>query len=343
MKRNRLSFLSAGILFLLSIALILSCGCTGQEENDNAPASNGSSAIDTLNIGYQPSTHMLPFMTAYSKGMYLEELQPLGVKTIKELQFGTGAPEMQAMLSGDIDLAYVGAAPFVTAVANGLQGKIVAAVQTQGSDLVIRNGIEYTTPDDLRGLTIATFPPGTIQDTILRDWLSDHNIDPAKDLTIKGMGPGDATTAIIAGQIDAVFLPAPSPTIIKNSGAGYIAVQSGEMYPDHACCVLVASDSMITNHPDIIRKIINVDEAALDYNAKNIDEAAGYMNTMTGMDVKDITDSLAEWDGHFVLDPYLIRDSVLGFAQTQHELGYLTNPVSESDLFDFSLWDSRMG
>jgi len=29
------------------------------------------------------------------------------------------------------------------------------------------------------------------------------------------MGPGDATTAILAGQVDAVFLPHPAPVTIE--------------------------------------------------------------------------------------------------------------------------------
>ena len=45
----------------------------------------------------------------------------------------------------------------------------------------------------------------TIQDTILRNWLKENGwVDPEKDVTIVGMGPGDAVTAITAGQVDAV-------------------------------------------------------------------------------------------------------------------------------------------
>ena len=59
-----------------------------------------------------------------------------------------------------IDVAYVGAAPVIAALANGLDAKIVAAVQIQGSDLVLKTDLPYESPEDLRGLTIATFPAG---------------------------------------------------------------------------------------------------------------------------------------------------------------------------------------
>jgi len=42
------------------------------------------------------------------------------------------------MLAGYLDVAYVGAAPVISALDSGLDAKIVAGVQTQGSNLVVR-------------------------------------------------------------------------------------------------------------------------------------------------------------------------------------------------------------
>lgn len=292
----------------------------------------------TVSIGYQPSTHQLAFMTAEQKGWYNETLSPLGVSEIKVFNFPTGAPEMQAMLAGDLDFAYVGSAPFVTAVSNGLDAKIIASANIQGSDLVIKNDTPYEKPEDLKGKTIATFPAGTIQDTILREWLQANNIDPAKDVEIKAMGPGDATTAILAGQVDAVFLPHPSPVTIEEEGAGKVIVHSGEMEAGHSCCVLVASGDMIRNHPDIVEEVLRLHLKATEYNNANPEEAAEHMKVLTGIDPATVIRSLEEWDGTFEIDPTKITSSVNSFASEQSKLGYLTNEVSESDLFDDSFW-----
>jgi NitT/TauT family transport system substrate-binding protein len=327
----------AGAVFL--------CGCTTAPQTSETTAVEQVSKVTpaaaektVLNIGYQPSTHQMAFMTAYSKGFYNETLAPLGIKEVKAFNFPTGAPEMQAMLSGDLDFAYVGSAPFVTAVAAGLDAKIIGAVQTQGSDLVLRTGLEYATPADLKGLKIATFPAGTIQDTILRTWLKEQGIDDAKDVEIVAMGPGDATTAIIAGKVDAVFLPAPAPTTVEQAGAGKIIVHSGEMAPDHACCVLVASGNMIKNHPAIVSEVLAIHQKATTYNKENTEEAAGYMAEMTGMKTSVIILSLKEWDGSWVADPSIIIKSVTGFASEQQSLGYIKKVVTEQDLFDTSFW-----
>lgn len=325
-------------LFLVT-GLVLLCGCTGTQQSGPAAEQKAAGEKTVLNIGYQPSTHQMAFMTAYSKGMYNETLAPMGIKEVKAFSFPTGAPEMQAMLAGDLDFAYVGAAPFVTAAATGLDGKIIGAAQTQGSSLVLKTGLNYSAPADLKGLSIATFPAGTIQDTILRTWLKENGMDPEKDVKIVAMGPGDATTAMMAGKVDAVFLPAPSPTTIEEAGAGKIIVQSGEMVPNHVCCVLVASGQMIKEHPEIVTEVLRIHQQATDYNKQNKEEAASYMEALTQMNQSTILKSLDEWDGEWVSDPNVIAGSVSDYVKDQAALGYIASNVTAEELIDTSFWD----
>jgi hypothetical protein len=80
----------------------------------------------------------------------------------------------------ELPFAYVGVAPPIAALYEDLDAKIVAGVQTQGSALVIRPELvdEYEGPASLKGKTIATFPPGSIQHTVLSKWFLDNGIDP---------------------------------------------------------------------------------------------------------------------------------------------------------------------
>jgi NitT/TauT family transport system substrate-binding protein len=317
---------------ILAVALVAAftfvSGCTGTDTGD----------VTNLKIGYQPSTHQTAHMTAMEKGWWQEDLAPLGVEQITDYNFPTGAPEMQTMLAGDLDIAYVGAAPFIAAVSTGLDAKIVAAVQTQGSDLVLRNEIPYSTPADLVGKTIATFPPGTIQDTILRTWLEENGVDPAS-VSIKAMDPGAATTAISAGQVDGVFLPHPSPAVIAAEGTGRTVVQSGEMMKDHACCVLVASGSLIREHPEIVEQVVRTHIKATEYNIENQDEAASIYAKKTGQNVETVKASFRDWDGTWTADPNVITTSVVEYTNLQYELGYISKPLTQDDLFDLSFYE----
>ncbi|WP_370572272.1 ABC transporter substrate-binding protein [Methanomethylovorans sp.] len=322
-----------GAVFVITamMAIAFISGCAEPEQKEE---------LTEINFGYQPSTHQIAYLTAKDKGWWNESLAPLGIVKTSDNLFPSGAPEMTSMLAGDLDVAYVGAAPFISALSEGLDAKIVAAVQVQGSDLVVRTGVPYEEPEDLKGLKIATFPPGTIQDTLLRNWLKANNIDPDKDVTILPMTPADAVTAISASQVDAVFLPHPSPTEIKDKGFGRTVVKSGEIMPNHACCVVVVSGNLIRDHPEVVTKIVETHVQATEYNNEHPDEAAQIYAADQEMNITIVQHSINEWDGTWVADPHLIVNSTVDYANIQYELGYISKPLTEKDIFDMSFYDS---
>lgn len=331
---NRTSLVACITIILTIIAITLVVGCVdGSDE----------SQITRLRIGYQPSTHQIAHMTAMEKGWWSQDLAPYGIGRIDDFEFGTGAPEMHSMLAGDLDIVYVGAAPAITALDQGLDAKIVAGVQTQGSDLVLRPEIEYNNPSDIKGLKIATFPPGTIQDTLLRNWLGEYDIDPDTDLDILAMGPGDAITAISANRVDGVFLPHPAPSIIGAEGNGRSVVSSGEMLQDHACCVLVVSGELIRQNPELVAQIVQTHIKATEYNINNIDEASGIFAKKTGWDKEHVLKSIDEWDGSWISDPEVIVNSTLDYTYMQYESGYISKPLTRDDIFDLSFYNRVTG
>jgi len=320
------------VIALIAIALLLlTAGCM-------QPATNTTAPVKEIRIGYQPSTHQMAEVTAMAKGWWQQDLAPYGVVNVSDKVFPSGPPEMQAMLAGELDVAYVGAAPVLSALTTGLDAKIVAGVNTQGSDLVVRNDLDYTGPQSLKGTTIGTFPPGSIQDTVLRDWLKKNNLTPDKDVFIKGMTPGDAVTAILAGKVDGIFLPTPSPSTVVNQGKGKIVVQSGEMYPNHTCCVLVVSGKLIREHPEIVRQIIRTNDKAVAWNQQNLDEAAEIYSTKTGASLADVKASLKEWDGSWASDPNVIVGPVLDYAKIQYELGFIKKSLTKEEIFDLTFY-----
>lgn len=315
-------------LTLLMVGFIFVSGCASNE-------------LTELNIGYQPSTHQVAYMTAYEKGWWQADLEPYGITKINEYQFPTGQPEMQAMMAGKLDVAYVGVAPVITALSEGLDAKVVEPVQINGSSLVLRTEYyeKYKSPQDLKGLKIATFPSGTIQDTLLREWLKENGLDPEKDMTILGMTPGDAITAISAKKVDAVFLPHPSPTVIEREGNGRTIVQSGQMEANHSCCVLVVSGKLIREHPDIVEQIVKTHIKATEYNQAHVDEAAQVYSNKTTENLETVKQSLKEWDGRWITDPTIIENSAVNYSNIQHDLGYIPKSLTQDEIFDTSFYE----
>ncbi len=328
----RRDFLIAALA--VGLVAVIALGCVGTDEEEK---------ITTLRIGYQPSTHQVAEMVAMEEGWWLSDLKSFGIEEIEDFEFPSGPPEMQAMLGGNLDIAYVGAAPPISAIAQGLDAKIVAAVQKNGSDLVVRPEIDYQGPESLVGLKVATFPPGSIQDTVFKKWLQDNGIDP-QEIDIKSMGPGDAVTAISAKRVDAVFLPHPSPSIIELEENGEAVVASGEMWPSHACCCLVVSGELMREEPELVEQIVRTHIRATEYINENPERAAEIYSAKTGQNLTMVQHSINNWDGAWISDPHEMIPSVVEYARVDYELGYTGDQLlTEDDLFETSFYDRVTG
>jgi NitT/TauT family transport system substrate-binding protein len=187
-------------------------------------------------------------------------------------------------------------------------------------------------------MTIGTFPPGSIQDTVMKKWLEDNDVDISK-VRIIPMGPGDAVTAISAGKIDGVFLPHPSPSIIEMEGKGKSTVASGEMWPNHACCSLVVSGRLIRDYPELVDQIIKTHIKATDYVNSHPDEAAQIYSNKTGQDLAMVEHSVETWDGKWVSDPNLQIPSTVEYAKIDYEMNKTQKYLTEEDHLDTSIYE----
>ncbi|VUT24402.1 MAG: alkanesulfonate transporter substrate-binding subunit [Candidatus Methanolliviera sp. GoM_oil] len=328
MKRRSLILIAIGLLVVILAAYV-------------ALKPDGGMRYEEITIGYQPSTHQVAEMIAMEKGWWEDDLKEFGVEEVDDKVFPSGPPEMQAMLGDEIDVAYVGVAPAITAIGQGLDAKIVASVNTQGSAIVLIPKIaeRYKDPQSLKGLKIATFLPGSVQDTLLRTWLKENGINPDKDLDIVPMGPGDAITAIESERVDGVFLPSPSPSNIVLDGKGKIVVWSGEMCPDHACCVLLASGDLIRGHPEIVEEIVKTHIKATNYIFEEMDDSIEICSDKTGIPEDVVRYSVQAWDGRWVSDPRPIVGSSLEYARYQYDLGYIQKILGSDELFDLKFYE----
>jgi NitT/TauT family transport system substrate-binding protein len=329
---------------ILAAVVVMSLGCISPPEvSENATGTTRVPAdITTLRIGYQPSTHQIAEMVASEKGWWAEDLSPFGITEIKEFEFPTGVPEMQAMVAGELDIAYVGTAPPISAISAGLPAKIVAAVNINGSNLVLRPDLVYNGPASLVGLSIGTFPPGSIQDTVMKKWLLENGVDVSR-VDIKAMDPGPAMSALSASRLDGVFLPHPAPSIIELNGKGTGTVASGEMWPDHACCSLVVTDKLIKERPELVEQIIKTHIKATDYINAHPDEAAQIYAKKTRANITEIEHSVENWDGKWVSDPHIQVPSTVEYAKVNYEMNYIRKELTEKDLFDTSLYERVKG
>jgi len=319
----------------------------------------------TLTFTYQPSTHQIAAFIILHNRWIEEEASKLGYKLkVVEECFGSGPPQMERFAAGAIDVAYVGATPVISEVASALErgypkAVIVAAVNLQGSALVMRTDFKYDNPESLRGATIATFPPGSIQDTTLKEWLNKNGLSygppgtSGVDVYIRSADPRELITLLESKLVDGIFAPSPSPEICEYKGIGKIVAPSAEMDPNHPCCVLALRDSFIAEHPDLAEIIVKCHIKAQQLIIENPNEAISIAS-------KKLADLWGESEevvrvvvekairGNptkltFDPNPHLISEGVMHYVDVLWALHYIPIKPALDDLFNFSIYDSLEG
>lgn len=160
-------------------------------------------AADEVNVAFFLEW-ATPNMIAKAESAYDDSM---GVK-VNWSNFDTGTLMTEAMLAGDIDIAYSqGLAPFITAVNANAPIKMVGiAVEYPANPCVVRNGSDITKENasELEGKSVAV-PLATMADYSFRMQMRALNVD-VDNITVVDQVPADGAVSLADGSVDMVCL-----------------------------------------------------------------------------------------------------------------------------------------
>jgi len=280
---------------------------------------------NVIRLGHLKSDHHAAIYIAQAKGMY--EKEGLRVETT---EFKAGPELMEAIGSGRIDIGYCGAPPATTGIAKGVPVKIVATVQQEGSGIVVREGIQKI--EDFRGKTIAIPMKGSIQDVLLQMTLKEHGISP-EEVNIIEIEPPVMPEALEAGRIDGFIAWEPFVAMAEQKGYGHAIAYSRDIWKNHPCCVVIATNQFIKEHPDQLRKFVKVHVEASEYLNTHKDEASSIVAEKLGTDPE--IEKRAFQNMEFTPIPTSsFIDNVMKFVEIQKQLGYIKKDLTKDDIFN---------
>lgn len=250
-------------LILLLIPLML-FGCVGEREGE---IKGVREEVKEIRISHQPGWHHVALFVILEKG-WSEKI--LG-KKIVTTSFPSGPSQMEAFVEKQHDIAYVGAAPPLSILSRGFDAKIVAVANVEGSSLVSTPDFSFESIESLNGKKIMTFPPGSVQWTILSSWLKEKGIN-AEIKTASGTA--EIREALRSKSVDLAFVPDPAPYVMVQEGSAKIVMHSREMFPMHPCCIVLMSGKFIRDNKELVVKFIALHIVASEYaaNEKNREE-----------------------------------------------------------------------
>ena len=216
---------------LAALAALACLGIVAAACGDSSSASTSTTATSatpvTVRLGYFPNLTHAPALVGVEKGYFTKEL---GRNKLETKTFNAGTDAVTALFSDALDISYIGPNPAINAYAKskGEAIRIISGAASGGAALVVKPNI--TSPEQLKGTTLATPQLGNTQDVALRSWLKSNGLktdtNGGGDVSIKPQDNGDTLTAFKQGQIAGAWVPEPWATRLIQEGGGKVLVLS---------------------------------------------------------------------------------------------------------------------
>ena len=225
--------------------------------------------------------------------------------------FSTGVQMTEAMLAGDIDIAYSqGLAPFITAVQEGAPLKMVSiAVVYEANDCFVSDslGITSANASELEGKTVAV-PLNTMADFSFRKQMAALDVD-ISTMTIVDQAPADGAVSLADGSVAmACIFGGASAKAAGEVGKPIMSTQQKKDAGIGSFDVVSVTEKFATENPGLLRTFLQVTEeanmnwTASDAQIKKVAADAGMdvpttKNQMSGFVFPSIADQKATYFG----------------------------------------------
>jgi NitT/TauT family transport system substrate-binding protein len=333
------------VIVVLALAALVVAGACGKDDKTNA-SSGGSDSTKvaeqvTLRLGYFPNVTHATAIVGVEKGIFAKALGS-AVK-LETSTFNAGPAATEALLSKSIDATYIGPNPAINAFVKTKGGiKIISGATSGGAALVVKPSISSAA--QLKDKKIASPQVGNTQDVALRSWLATKGLktDTAGggDVHIVAQENSQTLDTFKAGQIDGAWVPEPWVSRLVQEGGGKVLVDEKTLWPDGEFVTthLIVRTEFLSQHRDVIKKLLEGQVEANEYLASNGTEAQTVVNTgiekITGKKLADGVIAAAFKSLTFTDDP--IASSLKTSADHAVAAGLLEKP-DLTGIYDLTL------
>ncbi|MFQ4136734.1 ABC transporter substrate-binding protein [Nodosilinea sp. PGN35] len=269
---NRRDFLKLASLFSGSAALsALAGGCgpqasTSNSTAENAPGTETAAAGDLsqpVKIGYLPILDASPLLVAHANQLYEAE----GLTTEQPVLFRSWADIVEAFLARQVNVVHL-LSPITVWLRYGAQqvpGKVVAWNHVDGSALTVRPDINEVS--DLGGQVIAVPFWYSIHNVVLQQLLGQAGLTVVtrstgaalqpNEVNLVVMPPPEMVSALANQSIAGYIVAEPFNAAGEASGNGKVLRFTGDVWKNHACCVVFLHEDDLNQRPAWAQGVVN--------------------------------------------------------------------------------------
>lgn len=243
-------FKSLGQLSLLSLMALSLMACSKQSDTP---------ANQVHELRYQSLTSVV------SLPELAEDLGYLGDLKLKYVGSVQGGPQdLQALTTGDVDVATAFDGAIIKLAAAGI--KIKAVVASYGSDdkswvgYYVPNNSQIHSARDLIGKKVAVNTLGAHYEFVLKDYLARQGLsnDEINQVEFVVLPPTNTEQALRAGQVDAAALVSIFQDKALERGGLRKLVSDTDLYGSFTAGSYVFTEKFIQQHPEVVLSLIHI-------------------------------------------------------------------------------------
>lgn len=271
------------------VCVLLLVGCA-DSSSDKSAKSEGK---ETLTIALQYGMAYAPLTIMQEKKLIEKNYN--GELEIEWMNLNSGSAINEGFTSGNIDMAAMGIAPFITGAAKGIPYKMYGTISAQPHSLLTNQTSIQTIKDITSENKIALVNIGSIQHILLA-MLAEKDLGDAHALDnhIVAMAHPDGMSALVAGSVDCQLTTSPYTYQAIESENVHEVKGLDEVWPNgNAFIVGLISDKLYEEQPELYDAIVTATQEAMDYIKEN-SEAAAILAKNQGMAEEDILTWLAD-------------------------------------------------
>lgn len=246
-----------------------------------APAAGAAGPLGReLRIGYLPITDAAALLIAHDQGILAEA----GAPTAEPVLFRSWDAIAQAFVVGEVDVVHL-LMPLAVQLRLATEApiRVLGWGHTNGSALVLGTGI--TDLRHLAGTQVAVPYWWSIHSILTQQLLREAGLTPvigrvagAGEVQLVVMAPAEMVAALAAGQIAGFAVADPFNAAAEIQGIGTVHRMLGDVWRDHACCVVAVRQELIDTHPETVHAISDGLIAAQTWVDANRSEAAARLS-----------------------------------------------------------------
>lgn len=227
----------------------------------NARKARAQSTDEPVRIGYLPITDATPLLVAHGQGFFEAE----GLNVEKPILFRGWSQIVEAFLAGQVNVVHLLSPITVWArYGSNTPAKVVAWNHTSGSGLTVAN--EINSVAELGGTTVAIPHWYSIHNVVLQKLFRENELKivtrasgaiAPDEVNLVIMAPPDMVPALAAGQIAGYIVAEPFNAAAEVNQIGKVLRFTGDVWKDHACCVVFMNEQDLTERPEWSQKVVN--------------------------------------------------------------------------------------